>query len=231
MRHNSKFHAIFATSSIPEAINYYPMIKEMIPELKVTALFDPNIDNCGGVEYKEAGLAQIIEDYNERYGQSFTIPTFSKMKNDIATRLAHKKPYERIASEPEKQIDLIIVVDQMLTGFDSRWINTLYLDKVLLYDKSILCSKYNQCIDKKVLYIGKATGKNGLQQRLKQYVLYGYNKSIIHKGGRAIWQLENSKDFMVEYACVDNPEEIEKQLIIKYKEQNNGAYPLANWRL
>ncbi|MDD5891692.1 MAG: hypothetical protein PUC72_04060, partial [Bacteroidales bacterium] len=80
-------------------------------------------------------------------------------------------------------------------------------------------------------YIGKANGKNGLQQRLKQYVLYGYNKSKIHKGGRAIWQLENSKDFMVEYACVDNPEEIEKQLIIKYKEQNNGAYPLANWRL
>lgn len=137
LSHNSKFHAIFATSSIPEAINYYRMIKEMIPELKVTALFDPNIDNCGGVEYKEAGLAQIIEDYNERYGQSFTIPTFSKMKKDIAARLAHKKPYEKIASEPEKQIDLIIVVDQMLTGFDSRWINTLYLDKVLLYENII----------------------------------------------------------------------------------------------
>ena len=70
-----------------------------------------------------------------------------------------------------------------------------------------------------------------MQQRLKQYVIYGYNKSIIHKGGRAIWQLGNSKDFMVEYACVDNPEEMEKQLIIKYKEQNNGSYPLAKWRL
>lgn len=137
LSHNSKFHAIFATSSIPEAINYYRMIKEMKPELKITALFDPNIDNGGGVAFKEAGLVEIIEDYNERYGQDFTIPTFAKMKKDIAARLAHKKPYERIANEPEKQIDLLIVVDQMLTGFDSKWINTLYMDKVLLYENII----------------------------------------------------------------------------------------------
>lgn len=137
LSHNSKFHAIFATSSIPEAINYYRMIKEMKPELKVTALFDPNIDNGGGVAFKEAGLVEIIEDYNERYGQDFTIPTFAKMKKDIAARLAHKKPYERITNEPEKQIDLLIVVDQMLTGFDSKWINTLYMDKVLLYENII----------------------------------------------------------------------------------------------
>ena len=137
LSHNSKFHAIFATSSIPEAINYYRMIKEMKPELKVTALFDPNIDNGGGVAFKEAGLVEIIEDYNERYRQDFTIPTFAKMKKDIAARLAHKKPYERIANEPEKQIDLLIVVDQMLTGFDSKWINTLYMDKVLLYENII----------------------------------------------------------------------------------------------
>ena len=137
LSHNSKFHAIFATSSIPEAINYYRMIKEMKPELKVTALFDPNIDNGGGVAFKEAGLVEIIEDYNERYGQDFTIPTFAKMKKDIAARLAHKKTYERITNEPEKQIDLLIVVDQMLTGFDSKWINTLYMDKVLLYENII----------------------------------------------------------------------------------------------
>ena len=137
LSHNSKFHAIFATSSIPEAINYYRMIKEMKPELKVAALFDPNIDNGGGIAFKEAGLVEIIEDYNKRYGQDFTIPTFAKMKKDIAARLAHKKPYERIANEPEKQIDLLIVVDQMLTGFDSKWINTLYMDKVLLYENII----------------------------------------------------------------------------------------------
>lgn len=137
LSHNSKFHAIFATSSIPEAINYYRIIKGMEPELKVTALFDPNIDNGGGVAFKEAGLVEIIKDYNDRYGQEFTIPTFAKMKKDIACRLAHKKPYERIANEPDKQINLLIVVDQMLTGFDSKWINTLYMDKVMLYENII----------------------------------------------------------------------------------------------
>ena len=137
LSHDSKFHAIFATSSIPEAINYYRMMKEIVPELKVTALFDPNIDNGGGVEFKEAGLVEIIEDYNKRYGQDFTIPTFAKMKKDIAARLAHKKPYERIEHERDKQIDLLIVVDQMLTGFDSKWINTLYMDKVLHHENII----------------------------------------------------------------------------------------------
>ena len=137
LSHNSKFHAIFATSSIPEAIHYYRLIKQMKPELKVTALFDPGIDNNGNVQYKEDGLVEIISDYNEKYGQDFTIPTFAKMKKDIAARLAHKKPYERVAYEPEKQIDLLIVVDQMLTGFDSKWINTLYLDKVLQYENVI----------------------------------------------------------------------------------------------
>ena len=137
LSHNSKFHAIFATSSIPEAIDYYRLFKEMKPHLKVTALFDPSIDNNGGVQFKEDGLVEIISDYNEQYGQEFSIPTFAKMKKDIAARLAHKKPYERIANEPAKQIDLLIVVDQMLTGFDSKWINTLYMDKVLQYENII----------------------------------------------------------------------------------------------
>lgn len=133
----SKFHAIFATSSIPEAIDYYRLMKSELPHLKITALFDPTIDNNGGVQFKEDGLVEIIEDYNSRYGQNFTIPTFHKMKKDIASRLAHKKPYTRIENEREKQIDLLIVVDQMLTGFDSKWINTLYIDKMLRYENII----------------------------------------------------------------------------------------------
>jgi type I restriction enzyme R subunit len=61
------------------------------------------------------------------------LANFPKLKKDIASRLAHKKPYINIEKETSKQIDLLIVVDQMLTGFDSKWINTLYLDKMLEY--------------------------------------------------------------------------------------------------
>ncbi|WP_418383929.1 type I restriction endonuclease subunit R [Akkermansia sp.] len=137
LSHNGKFHAILATNSIPEAIEYYRLFKAEIPELKITALFDPSIDNKDGAVVKEVALVEIIEDYNRCYGQEFTIPVFSRMKKDIAARLAHKRPYERIEQTPEKQIDLLIVVDQMLTGFDSKWINTLYLDKKLKYENII----------------------------------------------------------------------------------------------
>ena len=134
---NSKFHAILATSSIPEALEYYKLIKNIAPNLKVTALFDPSIENNGGSVVKEEGLSEIIEDYNSRYEQIFTIPTYQRMKKDIAARLSHKKPYERIDKAQEKQLDLLIVVDQMLTGFDSKWINTLYIDKMLTYEHLI----------------------------------------------------------------------------------------------
>ncbi len=134
---NHKFHGIFATSSIPEAVQYYNLFKELAPELKVTALFDPSIDNEGTGIAKEEALIDIIGDYNKQYNQSFTIPTWSKMKKDIQYRLSHKRPYEKIENIPDEQIDLLIVVDQMLTGYDSKWINVLYLDKILRYENII----------------------------------------------------------------------------------------------
>lgn len=137
LSHASKFHAIFATSSIPEAIQYYRLLKDKMPSLKTTCLFDPNIDNCGGVQFKEEGLVEIIDDYNQRYKQDFSIGTHAQFKKDIALRLAHKEYYKTIERESDNQLDLLIVVDQMLTGFDSKWINTLYLDKMLEYENII----------------------------------------------------------------------------------------------
>jgi type I restriction enzyme R subunit len=137
LSHAGKFHAILATSSIAEAIEYYRLLKAIFPALKTTALFDPNIDNNTGFVFKEEGLLELIEDYNERYQQDFTFASHARFKKDISNRLAHKKPYERLEKSPEKQIDLLIVVDQMLTGFDSKWVNTLYLDKKLEYEHII----------------------------------------------------------------------------------------------
>lgn len=108
-----KFHAIFATSSIPEAINYYGLMHAMAPELKVTALFDANIDNNEGSIAKEDALIQIISDYNAAYGKEFTIPTWADMKRDISMRLAHKENYATIDSHREERLDILIVVDQM----------------------------------------------------------------------------------------------------------------------
>ena len=147
LSHNGKFHAIFATSSIPEAIDYYRLLKATMPGLKISCLFDPNISNEDGdykeykgqliAFYKEQGLIEILTDYNAMYGQDFSIATHARFKKDLSLRLAHKEQYKRIEREPEKQLDLLIVVDQMLTGFDSKWVNTLYMDKILEYENII----------------------------------------------------------------------------------------------
>lgn len=136
-----KFHAIFATHSIREAIIYYRLMKVKCPDLKITALFDPHIDNDddddGDVTFKSDGLVEILEDYNATYDQRFDLGSHGKFKKDLAARLAHKKPYTHVETEPDKQLNLLIVVDQMLTGFDSKWVNTLYLDKLLKYENII----------------------------------------------------------------------------------------------
>ena len=132
-----KFHAILATSSIAEAITYYRMFRDQHPELKVTGLFDPSIDNNEGAIYKEDGLLEILEGYNALFNKDYGITNHAQFKRDVAARLAHKRPYAGIDKKPEEQLDLLIVVDQMLTGFDSKWVNTLYLDKVLAYEHLI----------------------------------------------------------------------------------------------
>ncbi|HCG8091745.1 TPA: HsdR family type I site-specific deoxyribonuclease [Vibrio parahaemolyticus] len=128
-----KFHAIFATHSISDALEYYRLFKQQAPQLKITALFDPNLDNKGGAVVKEAALVDIITDYNQAFNTTYTLPTHAHFKKDIAARLAHKKPYQYIEHHPDQQLNLLIVVDQMLTGYDSKWVNTLYLDKTLEY--------------------------------------------------------------------------------------------------
>ena len=126
-----KYHAIFATSSIFEALDYYTLFRTFAPNLKTTCLVDPSIDNNGRGEVKEDALLKVLENYNAQYNTKFKMPTYHLFKKDVALRLAHKDIYKGIENTPDQEIDLLIVVNQMLTGYDSHWVNTLYLDKVL----------------------------------------------------------------------------------------------------
>lgn len=148
-----KYHALFATSSIEEAVRYYNIFKSMQSEvqenrrLNICVLVDPNVDTESRTAFdKEQALVNIITDYNANYGKSFTMASYDRYKKDICNRLAHKKPYLNI--EKKDIIDILIVVDQMLTGFDSQWINTLYLDKLLQYEGLIQAfSRTNRLAD------------------------------------------------------------------------------------
>lgn len=132
-----KFHAILAVSSIPEAIEYYRLFKESGSKLKIVAQFDQSIDNTDGAIIKEDAIIEMLKDYNQRYEQKYGLSTYAQYKKDVSRRLAHKRPYEGIENDKSKQIDILIVVDQMLTGYDSKWVNTLYMDKVLAYERLI----------------------------------------------------------------------------------------------
>lgn len=150
--HGTRFHGMLATSSIPEAYAYWQLFQEMAPGLHVTALFNPNIDqNTAGVIDKEEWLIAIIGRYNEQFDTQFnrrTDPHYERFKSDLTARLAHKKPYQHIANDAAKCLDLVIVVDQLLTGFDSVYLNVLYMDKVMESDALIQAiSRTNRIYD------------------------------------------------------------------------------------
>lgn len=173
----SKFHALLATSSIPEAIRYYEIIREEMPLLKVTAIFDPSIDNNGNGEFKEDSIIKILSDYNAMYGKQFTMPSYQLFKKDVTQRLAHKDAYIGIDNDRDKQIDMVIVVDQLLTGFDSKWINTLYMDKVQENENIIQSfSRTNRLFNNQEKPFGTIkyyrypyTMKNNIEEAVKNY--------------------------------------------------------------
>ena len=247
---NEKFHSIFATSSIAEAILYYRLFKEKKPELKVTALFDPNIDNNGSSQYKEDGLVEIIEDYNELYDKDFKLANHAKFKKDIASRLAHKDPYLRIENTPEKQINILIVVDQMLTGFDSKWINTLYMDKVLQYENIIQAfSRTNRLFgpDKPFGTIRYYRFPNTMERNINDAIkLYSGNKPIglfvenLDKNLKSLNTVFNEISQLFITAAIDNFEKLPDDLsergrfAILFKKFNNyleaSKIQGFNWR-
>lgn len=135
------FHGILATESIAEAYEYWKLFKAMAPDLHVTSLFDPNINvNSASIFNKENALADIVNDYNDTFGTKFdrkTDPKYAAFKKDLTDRLAHKDAYKHMGNTHADALDIVIVVDQLLTGFDSQWLNVLYMDKVMDTDNII----------------------------------------------------------------------------------------------
>lgn len=143
-----RLHGMLACSSIPEAMEYYWLVKREAPELKATCLYDPTLDNSEGDVVKEEWLVEVLEDYREMYGKPFTLREHAQFKQDLSMRLAHKRAYRNVANDPEERLDLLIVVDQMLTGYDSKWLGALFLDKVLDYERVIQAfSRTNRVLD------------------------------------------------------------------------------------
>jgi len=154
-----RYNAIFATASINDAIAYYELFKTTQDELvknegenyyplNIACVFSPpaqgNVDikqlqedlpqekedNEKEPEKKKIALKKIITDYNQQYGTNFSIDEFDLYYQDVQQRIKDQK-YPNSDYPHSKKIDIVIVVDMLLTGFDSKFLNTLYVDKNL----------------------------------------------------------------------------------------------------
>jgi type I restriction enzyme, R subunit len=153
-----RFNAILATSSINDAIEYHGLFKTMQadkqaadPEFKplnIACVFsppadgDPDVkqiqedlpqeqaDNEEDPEGKKAALKAIMADYNARYGTNHRISEFDLYYQDVQKRIKDQQ-WPNTDFPAAQKIDITIVVDMLLTGFDSKFLNTLYVDKTL----------------------------------------------------------------------------------------------------
>jgi type I restriction enzyme R subunit len=123
---NGQYTAIFAVSSIEALIKYYDIFKQIKHDLNIAGIFSfgQNEESEGKDEHSRDALERIIDDYNGMYNTNFSTDTFSAYHKDISDRVKGKKT---------KPLDILIVVNMFLTGFDSKPLQVLYVDKDLKY--------------------------------------------------------------------------------------------------
>lgn len=123
---NRQYTAIFAVSSIPMLIKYYDIFQSIDHDLNISGIFSygANEDYESHDEHSRDALEHIIADYNEMYNTNYSTETFSAYHKDISDRVKGKK---------SKQLDILLVVNMFLTGFDSKPLSVLYVDKDMMY--------------------------------------------------------------------------------------------------
>lgn len=155
-----RFNALLATASINDAIEYYQLFEVAQAEkqhanpdwqpLNIAAVFSPPADVSADVkqlqedlpqeqednkknpEEKKAALKAIIADYNARFGTNHRIEEFDGYYQDVQQRIKDQQfPNADLPLKGREKLDIVIVVDMLLTGFDSKYLNTLYVDKNL----------------------------------------------------------------------------------------------------
>ncbi|OFQ08416.1 restriction endonuclease subunit R [Prevotella sp. HMSC073D09] len=137
---DGEFDALFAVQSVPMLIRYYKLFKSLNPKIRIGAVFTYAANssqddaltgmNTGGYVSDSTGeadeLQAIMDDYNDMFGTSFTTENFRAYYDDVNLRMKKKKA-------DMKSLDLCLVVGMFLTGFDSKKLNTLYVDKNMDY--------------------------------------------------------------------------------------------------
>ncbi|QVK11519.1 HsdR family type I site-specific deoxyribonuclease [Weissella ceti] len=156
VREKNVFHGMLAVSGKQAVVAYYKLFKKHT-NLRVAMSYSKNDDNGFGDADLQSGLKQAMTDYSEMYGTRNFLDSDNPERdylNDITKRIAHKKPYNR--KDDKERLDLVIVSDQLLTGFDSKYVNIIYMDKLLKEGLLIQAmSRTNRTINRNAKPYGK----------------------------------------------------------------------------
>lgn len=216
---NRRFNALLATPSIPEAIIFYEVFKDLqdalvkedpdyVP-LNVTAVFTPPMrnssdedlpqeeaDNNEDPEHNKSELGKIIDNYNAQFGTNFTVDLFDEYYRDVQQRVKDQK-YPNKDLPHAKKLDIVIVVEMMLTGFDSKFLNTLYVAKDLKWHGLIQAfSRTNRILDGTKPYGNIICYRNLEKQMDDAMVLFS---GFDHDKGKEYWLVEPVESVVEKY--------------------------------
>ncbi|MEH6965036.1 type I restriction endonuclease subunit R [Priestia megaterium] len=220
-----RYNAFFATASINDAIEYYELFKSLQKErkkvegenfrtLNIACLFSPpaegnkdvkqlqedlqqeKVDNEKEPDKKKSALKRIIDDYNLQYGTNYSINQFDLYYQDVQKRIKDQK-YPNSDYQHVNKIDITIVVDMLLTGFDSKFLNTLYVDKNLKQHGLIQAfSRTNRVLNDTKPY-GNILDFRGQEKDVDEAIALFSGKENSSRA-KEIW-LVDSADIVVEY--------------------------------
>ena len=219
-----KFNAVLATASINDAIEYFELFAgaqkqkaEQDPEfrpLNVACVFSPPAegnrdvqqiqedlpqekeDNQQDPEGKKAALTRIIADYNTRFGTNHRIGEFDLYCQDVQKRIKDQQ-YPNTDLPAAQKIDITIVVDMLLTGFDSRYLNALYVDKNLRHHGLIQAfSRTNRVLNDSKPY-GNILDFRQQQNAVEEAIALFSGEKIDNP--REIWLVESAAEVIRKY--------------------------------
>ena len=233
---DGEFDALFAVQSVPMLIRYYKIFKSLNPKIRIGAVFTYAANNSqddeqtgmntGGFASESTGeadeLQAIMDDYNNMYGTSFTTENFRAYYDDINLRMKKKKA-------DMKPLDLCLVVGMFLTGFDSKKLNTLYVDKNMEYHGLLQAfSRTNRVLNEKKRF-GKVVCFRDLKRKVDEAIKLFSNgtplEDIVRKPFDEVKRdyQELTKDFLEHYPephFVDylQSENDKKQFILAFRD-------------
>lgn len=233
---DGEFNALFATQSIDMLVKYYKIFKQLNPQIKIGAVFtyaaNSNQDddktgmNQGFVtnNIPSDDLLLIMNDYNKMFGTSFSTENFGAYYDDINLRMKKKKD----SMEP---LDLLLVVNMFLTGFDAKKLNTLYVDKNLEYHGLLQAfSRTNRILNEKKRF-GKIVCFRDLKSNVDDAIKLFCNDDpdkgrLIIKGPFGVVKKEynelayNFKEKYPDVQCIDElkSEDDKREFILSFRE-------------